>query len=411
MALISRNSKLSEKISLYKKEDLKNYASDLGIRGYSKMKKEELAKAVLEKLLAPETMFYRMAILDKKQIGAFERGIGDFREVEKEDSNAIGLLNELDLAIVGSGVYLVPQDVAEVWQKINNEKFENYREKANWVWKCLFWTEEMYACTTYEAFLNVVNCRKGMNISEAELVEIFDHFPVDKLWSVRLDEVFLSCIYADNMDALYDLRVQQADKPFYIPKEAEVEELNETGALLSIPEYRNMRRFMEKELRMSSRDVEDILVDLWEKIAWDGDMHEAMQWFWNQFAALEKKDAERLVNLYSPLANNTRMLVNRGNTPMELAARMKLEPGKKPKIMAGSSDMAKMLAEATPQIKKIGFDIDLEGNAMDIPVVAMPQGVDGPVNVSSRKVYPNDPCPCGSGKKFKKCCGRNKENV
>ncbi|MEQ3404529.1 SEC-C metal-binding domain-containing protein [Dorea formicigenerans] len=21
-------------------------------------------------------------------------------------------------------------------------------------------------------------------------------------------------------------------------------------------------------------------------------------------------------------------------------------------------------------------------------------------------MYPNDPCPCGSGKKYKKCCGR-----
>ena len=25
-----------------------------------------------------------------------------------------------------------------------------------------------------------------------------------------------------------------------------------------------------------------------------------------------------------------------------------------------------------------------------------------------KKIYPNDPCPCGSGKKYKKCCGRNK---
>ena len=24
-----------------------------------------------------------------------------------------------------------------------------------------------------------------------------------------------------------------------------------------------------------------------------------------------------------------------------------------------------------------------------------------------KQVYPNDPCPCGSGKKYKKCCGRN----
>ena len=27
--------------------------------------------------------------------------------------------------------------------------------------------------------------------------------------------------------------------------------------------------------------------------------------------------------------------------------------------------------------------------------------------VKEEKVYPNDPCPCGSGKKYKKCCGKN----
>jgi len=27
--------------------------------------------------------------------------------------------------------------------------------------------------------------------------------------------------------------------------------------------------------------------------------------------------------------------------------------------------------------------------------------------VNEAKIYPNDPCPCGSGKKYKKCCGRN----
>lgn len=26
--------------------------------------------------------------------------------------------------------------------------------------------------------------------------------------------------------------------------------------------------------------------------------------------------------------------------------------------------------------------------------------------VKETKIYPNDPCPCGSGKKYKKCCGR-----
>ena len=26
--------------------------------------------------------------------------------------------------------------------------------------------------------------------------------------------------------------------------------------------------------------------------------------------------------------------------------------------------------------------------------------------IMDKKVYPNDPCPCGSGKKYKKCCGK-----
>ena len=30
-----------------------------------------------------------------------------------------------------------------------------------------------------------------------------------------------------------------------------------------------------------------------------------------------------------------------------------------------------------------------------------------PVRRSSKKIMPNDPCPCGSGKKYKFCCGRN----
>ena len=31
-----------------------------------------------------------------------------------------------------------------------------------------------------------------------------------------------------------------------------------------------------------------------------------------------------------------------------------------------------------------------------------------PKKRENKKIYPNDPCPCGSGKKYKQCCGRNK---
>ena len=34
-----------------------------------------------------------------------------------------------------------------------------------------------------------------------------------------------------------------------------------------------------------------------------------------------------------------------------------------------------------------------------------------PVQRKEIKVYPNDPCPCGSGKKYKQCCGRTAAKV
>ena len=30
--------------------------------------------------------------------------------------------------------------------------------------------------------------------------------------------------------------------------------------------------------------------------------------------------------------------------------------------------------------------------------------------IKERKIYPNDLCPCGSGRKFKDCCGRKRKS-
>ena len=40
------------------------------------------------------------------------------------------------------------------------------------------------------------------------------------------------------------------------------------------------------------------------------------------------------------------------------------------------------------------------------PAEPQPDGSSRPVQRTSKKVGRNDPCPCGSGKKYKHCCGR-----
>ena len=71
-----------------------------------------------------------------------------------------------------------------------------------------------------------------------------------------------------------------------------------------------------------------------------------------------------------------------------------------------SSDAAKLLEEGRELMQAKGFDVDTDETGTAIPVMHFENGLSGAMKTESRKVYPNDPCPCGSGKKFKKCCGR-----
>lgn len=402
---------LKGKLNLYKKDELKVFADDIGLTKLSKLKKAELVELVAARLLDPDVMFYRMSIFDDKAIGIFEKGIGRFYRYTDEERDTVNVLNEMEFAAVGrddagEDILFVFDEVAEVWRGVKNEKFDAYRKRASWVWKCLYWTEEMYGYTPIENFLDVINVKKELRMTGDELIEIFDHFPLDQLWTVRLDDIFLSTIYATDPDRLYDLRVRQQGKDYYIPTAAEVEELFDTCALLSTPSYQKMKKYMTKNLHLTETEAEDILLDLWDMLSTEDDFHESLQWFMGQFELMKKKQAEDVLNLFMPLSNNTRMISNKGHTPSELSGRVKFGPGNMPVITAGSSLAAEMLAEAAPEIRKMGFGLDLESNAANIPVMDLPNGLDGPVKMSQKKVYPNDPCPCGSGKKFKKCCGK-----
>ena len=117
-----------------------------------------------------------------------------------------------------------------------------------------------------------------------------------------------------------------------------------------------------------------------------------------------EKQMNEFMGLLMDAHNNTRMKENRGYKPNELIRRE--FAGGMPTIVPGSSHAAAMLREAAPQLKEMGIPVDLEGNADTIATSLYTNGLGGKAVSVEKKIYPNDPCPCGSGKKYKKCCGR-----
>jgi hypothetical protein len=82
-------------------------------------------------------------------------------------------------------------------------------------------------------------------------------------------------------------------------------------------------------------------------------------------------------------------------------------------------DKIEILQWRYEQAKKIGKRI-LDANSQKVlpPAIPEPRGLLDALTMmayrkmkserSSGKLSPNDPCPCGSGKKYKKCCGRKR---
>ena len=56
MMLWALSGKMADKLREYDKETLKRFGSDMGLKGLSKLKKDELAKTVTDRLLDPEVI-------------------------------------------------------------------------------------------------------------------------------------------------------------------------------------------------------------------------------------------------------------------------------------------------------------------------------------------------------------------
>ena len=94
------------------------------------------------------------------------------------------------------------------------------------------------------------------------------------------------------------------------------------------------------------------------------------------------EDANHIMKTFIEYANTVPSTQFRGRSSQEMHQQQHGLSQRPPRIVAG------------PNMRAMGMDI--------------PAGLQDRINEawSGRKVGRNDPCPCGSGKKYKHCCGR-----
>ena len=397
-------------LRMYDKESLLNYARDLEIKRTSGLKKDELAEKIANELLMPTVMRRRIAVLSPECRILLERAMREAFIPTPEEMDDALCLHESDYAFLNKREQLdVPVDVKIAYEKINTPEFRKYARKMSWLSQCLNFGEAFYGVFDKDVLRKIYNVRKGYHISEEELEKLCNEFP-DDMTECHMEEGqrFIVAEYLAYDDRYKNLLDIQAGKDFYIPNAQEVLDYARNLYLSQEPAYQNFREFLQHEIGMTYDEADAEALETWDKIQFDIDFTEIVQYIIDVYEdLLDGTKIEKIIQLLQEVNNNTRMRIHRGHTPNEMMRKGMEEDrfSQKPIVVPGSTEAANLLKSASEELKEMGVCVDFDSNAVIVPNNFSQNNVSGQAANSIKKIYPNDLCPCGSGKKFKKCCG------
>lgn len=213
----------------------------------------------------------------------------------------------------------------------------------------------LYGYLPFEKMIEIYNMQIGSPLTMEDLLELTaDEDVCEKLeenFALIGEEAFISD-FLETEESIERLKQQTADKPYYIPEQQEFLRYKEDMYYERTAEQQALKQKLHGDFsELTDEEIEDAAAELVVGIAIsEGDLGSVLAEFVARMD-MTHAQAESYVPLIISVANTTRLWENRGHTPKELN-----------------------------------------------PSVGLP--------AASQKVNRNSPCPCGSGKKYKKCCGK-----
>lgn len=202
----------------------------------------------------------------------------------------------------------------------------------------------------------MLNRGEGSQWDLEKLEDYFQQIPAIMNEFVVENDDFVYREVALNSDLRRTLLEGQANKEFYIPTYEEITEFAQQGYFASEPYTMKLIEFLRHNCQetFSAAEVKNVVWQIQIDISMGCEMQDVMRTLDFVGVYLSDRNYDKMMDIVNNLWNHTRMVYNRGFTPRELSS---------------------------------GY----------IPV---------PVVRSGRKIGRNEPCPCGSGKKYKNCCGK-----
>ena len=289
----------------------------------------------------------------------------DTERVRRESGQLQSLLRERRPMTIQDGMFCFPwfprtsvgtrltlcetmmRDLVAEWSKEDGEPMS---ENQWLVCRYLCAMANFYGALTVQEAFRIINQQNPGLTTPDEVSAVLRRDECDSAYHEEVDGEEIVCEewFLGQPEEYRGLVSARQGKNIYIPSKDELLRYEDEFYFENTPATQAMRNFFKKELGVAPADVEDMLGDMVDicrvgDIGMESAVNEMKPYLTTQGLT------EKFLSLYTQLHNTTRMPENYGHTPAELVESSRIK----------------------------------------------------------RTVGRNDPCPCGSGKKYKKCCGRN----
>lgn len=341
-------SSIKERLNDYNMNDLKHLARTLSVKNYSKFKKDALIDTIIEQQKNPESAAFAYQYIDEASFNSWkdasENGARDYYNLEEI----------FGLYIMGFAFeypdnedqFYITETAKDYFAgsdtKENHEIRISVQRKLNLIRAAL----HLYGVLSYGQLIHLYKKYYGMDLTIDEIVEFLDRSPYD----ITLNSENQELVIDDMNDEQYKMvRNMQEGRPYYEPEFAKFIKFADPNYIDESENHQVLKDWIAYNIDVPGHERRDIYIALLQMIMRGAEQDEIIKYLASLDVEFNDVNEQReFFDNIAGIVNHTRHFKYRGYKESEL-------------------------------------------NTKTI--------------VKEIKVGRNDPCPCGSGKKYKKCCG------
>ena len=354
---------LTDVFSQYSKDDLKELAQLHHFTRYSRFNKKELGEWLKNSLLETQFMKKILKSSTESEFHTFETAIKENGVMIPEE-----LLRDSALLCTYGGYdsyrqfLQIPRDVQEKYKQICTPQFHEELEQGFLIPDYISSAVYLYGSVSVNELKMLYRHYEGKELSPEFLQPLLDEIVQYKDPYCLIDDMIIDCDLVEN-NLYHHLMKNQSVYSRYIPDSRE-----------------EFLHYGTHESQMVDENTEFFVEYLENTLGLDA------------YAAFRA---------YTSLEDAIRM-----NTPEEDLFEEMEAWGCKFSSQKRVRETQKQLRKFSRYIRKWDYNGHSENEIQALNRSAAQNGTSKIVDFPGKKVYPNDPCPCGSGKKYKHCCGK-----